>query len=41
MTFRIKDFFEEYFAAGIIPMALIRWQLNGNEDEIKFLMDES
>ena len=39
--FSYKGFFKEYFAAGIIPMALVRWQLTGNEDEIKFLMDES
>ena len=39
--FSYKGFFKEYFAAGIIPMALIRWQLSGNEDEIKFLMGES
>ena len=39
--FSYKGFFKEYFAAGIIPMALIRWQLTGNEDEIKLLMGES
>ena len=35
--FTYKGFFEEYFAAGIIPMALIQWQLTGNDNEIKSL----
>jgi len=35
--FSYKGFFKEYFAAGIIPMALIRWQLTGNDNEIKSL----
>ena len=35
--FTYKGFFEEYFEAGIIPMALIQWQLTGNDNEIKNL----
>ena len=35
--FTYKGFFKEYFATGIIPMALIRWQLTGNDSEIKSL----
>ena len=35
--FTYKGFFEEYFEAGIIPMALIQWQLTGNDNEIKSL----
>ena len=37
IDFTYKGFFEEYFAAGIIPMALIQWQLTGNDNEIKSL----
>jgi uncharacterized protein (DUF885 family) len=33
--FTLKRWFEEVFAAGIIPVSLIRWQLTGNGEEIK------
>jgi len=29
--FTIKRFFDEFFAAGVIPVSLIRWQLTGNK----------
>jgi len=28
--FTIKRFFDEFFAAGVIPVSLVRWQLTGN-----------
>lgn len=36
--FRMRRFFEELNAAGVIPVSLIRWQLTGKDDEIKALM---
>jgi len=35
--FVLKDFMDEYFAAGVIPTSLIRWEMTGYEDEIKKL----
>jgi hypothetical protein len=29
--FTIKRFFDEFFAAGVIPVSLVRWQLTGNK----------
>jgi len=37
--FNFKDFFEEFFAAGIIPLSLIRWQMTGLDDEMKILLE--
>lgn len=34
----LKDFFGEVDAAGVIPVSLIRWQLTGQDDEIRALM---
>jgi hypothetical protein len=36
--FRLKDFFDEVYQAGIVPISLIRWQLTGKEDELKLLL---
>ena len=36
--FSNKDFFEEFFSAGIIPFSLIRWQMTGLDDEMKVLL---
>jgi len=33
-----KQFFDEFFAAGMAPVSLIRWAMTGLEDEIKGLM---
>ena len=33
------DFFDELNAAGVIPVSLIRWQMTGNDDEIRALME--
>ena len=36
--FVIKDFIDEFLSFGIIPMPLIRWEMTGNDDEIKMLI---
>lgn len=36
-AFDLRQFMDEYFAAGMIPMSLIRWEMTGLEDEIKEL----
>jgi hypothetical protein len=33
--FNLGDFFNEYFACGLIPASLIRWEMTGEEDELK------
>lgn len=35
--FNLKQFMDEFLAAGMIPMSLIRWEMTGYEDEIKKL----
>ena len=35
--FRLRDWFEEVNAAGLIPVSLLRWQLTGKDDEIRAL----
>ena len=35
--FTLRRFFTELNAAGVIPVSMIRWQLTGNDDEIKAL----
>jgi len=35
--FSLKQFFDEFFAAGMIPISLIRWEMTGLEDEINKL----
>ncbi len=37
-AFRLSDFYEEVDAQGVIPVSLIRWQLTGEDDEIRALM---
>ena len=36
-AFNLRQFMDEYLAAGMIPMSLIRWEMTGFEDEIKKL----
>ena len=36
-TFVLRDFMDEFFAAGTIPFALLRWELTGFDDEVKKL----
>ena len=33
--FNLGEFFNEYFACGLIPASLIRWEMTGEEDELK------
>jgi len=35
--FNPKEFMDEFLATGMIPMALIRWEMTGYDDEIKKL----
>ena len=36
-AFTMKRYFEEVNSAGLIPVSLIRWQLTGNDEQIKSL----
>jgi uncharacterized protein (DUF885 family) len=33
--FVLKEFMDEFLAAGLIPMSLIRWEMTGLDDEMK------
>jgi hypothetical protein len=37
-NFKLYNFFEKFYAAGIIPVSLVGWQLTGNDEEIKNLL---
>ena len=37
-NFKIYNFFEKFYAAGIIPVSLVGWQITGNDEEIKNLL---
>lgn len=32
--FTVKDFFDRFYAAGIIPITLARWELTGEKDPV-------
>ncbi len=34
---QLKAFLDEFFDAGLIPFALIRWEVTGLDDEIRRL----
>jgi len=36
-AFNLKAFMDEFLAAGVIPLSLIRWEMTGYDDEIKKL----
>jgi hypothetical protein len=36
--FNLRQFMDEFLAAGMIPMSLIRWEMTGYDDEIKELL---
>lgn len=36
-AFALKNFFDEMYDVGMIPVSLIRWQMTGLEDEIKMM----
>lgn len=37
--FNFRDFFRDFFDAGIMPLSLIRWQMTGLDDEMQQLTD--
>ena len=37
-AFTTRRWFEEVYSAGIIPVSLIRWQLTGNDEEIRAIV---
>ncbi len=37
-TFQLADFFENVNSSGIIPVALVRWELTGLNDEVQMLL---
>ncbi|MGB5479233.1 MAG: hypothetical protein WBO53_19690, partial [Thermoanaerobaculia bacterium] len=37
--FVLKDVMEEFFATGVIPVSLIRWEMTGRRDPILSLAD--
>ncbi len=37
-AFTLKRWFEEVYSAGIIPVSLIRWQLTGQDEEIRAIV---
>lgn len=39
-AFNLSKVFEEMNAAGVIPVSLIRWQLTGQDDEVRDLMND-
>ena len=36
-NFRFKDFMDQFFDVGVIPMSLVRWEMTGLDDEVKAL----
>jgi uncharacterized protein (DUF885 family) len=38
--FDVGTFHDEFLAAGMIPISLIRWELTGQDDEIRMLWPE-
>ena len=39
-AYTTKRWFEEVFSAGIIPVSLIRWQLTGNDGEVRKIVSK-
>jgi uncharacterized protein (DUF885 family) len=39
--YTLFDFFSEINAAGVIPVSMLRWQLTGQDDEIRAILDGS
>ena len=33
-AFTVKDFFDRFFAAGVIPVTLVRWEMTGTRDDV-------
>jgi hypothetical protein len=38
--FVLRDFVDEFLAAGIIPMSLIRWEMTGNSDDVILVTED-
>ncbi len=38
--FVLRDFIDDFLAAGVIPMPLIRWEMTGNDDDIALVTEE-
>ena len=38
-TFRLLNFFDDLYAAGMIPVSLIRWQMTGMDQEIRNIIE--
>ena len=38
--FNLKEFHDEFLAAGTIPISLIRWEMTGYDDEVKDLFEQ-
>ncbi|MGE5109000.1 MAG: DUF885 family protein [Sphingobacteriales bacterium] len=36
--FKLYNFFDTFYGAGIMPVSLVRWQMTGNDEEIKSLL---
>jgi hypothetical protein len=37
--FNLKEFVDDFFATGMIPLSLIRWELTGYDDEIQKILN--
>ncbi len=38
--FSFREFFDQFFSAGFIPLSLVRWELTGQTDEMEKLLKE-
>ena len=38
-AFTLKRWFDELYAAGAIPVSLVRWQLTGKDDQVRAIRD--
>jgi uncharacterized protein (DUF885 family) len=38
--FSLKEFHDQFLAAGMIPISLIRWEMTGLDDEVRRFWDE-
>ncbi len=39
--FNLKEFHDQFLAAGMIPISLIRWEMTGLDDEVRHFWDEA
>lgn len=38
--FKLYDFFEHFYAVGILPLGLVQWQMTGSDSEIKTILNK-